>query len=71
MGLSEKVTGIFDFELFSNRKCHVLDPWLCGPCRGGRSTVPQWLTGDGAMEKRVWGVRLGPHQGEGGGVVTR
>jgi hypothetical protein len=27
-------------ELFSNRKCHGLDPWLVDQCRGGWSMGP-------------------------------
>jgi hypothetical protein len=29
-------------ELFSNRKCHGLGPWLVDLRRGGRSTGPPW-----------------------------
>jgi hypothetical protein len=29
-------------ELFSNRKCHELGPWLVDQRRGGRSTGPPW-----------------------------
>jgi hypothetical protein len=36
-------------ELFSNRKCHGLGPWLVDQRRGGRSTGPPWtpLVADG------------------------
>jgi hypothetical protein len=29
-------------ELFSNRKCQGLGPWLVDQRRGGRSTGPSW-----------------------------
>jgi hypothetical protein len=29
-------------ELFSNRKCHGLGPWLVDQRRGGRYTGPPW-----------------------------
>jgi hypothetical protein len=32
-------------ELFSNRKCHGLGPWLVDQCQGGRSTGPPWTHG--------------------------
>jgi hypothetical protein len=32
-------------ELFSNRKCHGLGPWLVDQRRGGLSTDPPWTHG--------------------------
>jgi hypothetical protein len=46
-------------ELFSNRKCHGLGPWLVDQRRGGRSTGPPWThggadRGHGGVLTRAW-----------------
>jgi hypothetical protein len=53
-GLNEKWLEYLISELFSNRKCHGLGPWLVDQRWGGRSTGPrQWSEfGAGAEESR-------------------
>jgi hypothetical protein len=41
-GLNEKWLEYLIPELFSNRKCHGLNPWLVDQRWGSRSTGPPW-----------------------------
>jgi hypothetical protein len=41
-GLNEKLLEYLIPELFANRKCHGLGPWLVDQRRGGRSMGPSW-----------------------------
>jgi hypothetical protein len=51
-------------ELFSNRKCHRLGPWLVDQRRGGRSTGPPWTppVADGKSSPEL-GLAAAPDHG--------
>jgi hypothetical protein len=51
-------------ELFSNRKCHALGPWLMDQRQGGRSTGPPWTppVADGKSSSEL-GLAAAPGHG--------
>jgi hypothetical protein len=63
-------------ELFSNRKCHGLSPWLVDQCRGGQSTGPPWThggadRGHGGALTGAWPPAFAEHGSSPAGVQQR
>jgi hypothetical protein len=52
-------------ELFSNRKCHGLGPWLMDQRRGGRSMGPPWTppVADGKSKPELGLAAAPDHRG--------